>query len=157
VARLTDLGHGQALRELLRDTTPDGPVPVPLVRAVIEVLDEWRPHVDGIVQVDSTRRAALTRDLADGLSRYLGVPLLGTFEVVDPGVAPGAGAANSAQRVAAVHRRHRLRVAPAAVAGRRVLLVDDLVVTGWTLTVAADELATAGAAAVLPLALARQA
>ncbi len=35
-----------------------------------------------------------------------------------------------------------------------VLLVDDVVDSGWTMTVAARELRRAGAAAVLPLALA---
>ena len=38
-----------------------------------------------------------------------------------------------------------------------MLLVDDLVVTGWTLTLAARALRRAGADAVLPLALALQA
>ena len=34
-----------------------------------------------------------------------------------------------------------------------MLLLDDLVVTGWTLTLAARALREAGASAVLPLAL----
>ena len=34
-----------------------------------------------------------------------------------------------------------------------MLLVDDLVATGWTLTLAARALLTAGAGAVLPLTL----
>src|SRR5688500_2398917 len=34
IARLTDLGYGNALRDLFRDETPDGPVPVPLVKAM---------------------------------------------------------------------------------------------------------------------------
>jgi ATP-dependent DNA helicase RecQ len=38
-----------------------------------------------------------------------------------------------------------------------VLLVDDLVVTGWTLTLAARALRSAGASDVLPLTLAVQA
>ena len=41
-------------------------------------------------------------------------------------------------------------------AGARVLLVDDLVVTGWTLTLAARAIRAAGAEAVLPLTLAVQ-
>ena len=134
VARLTDLGHGQALRELFREPATDGPVPVPLARAVVEVLGDWKPSVDGIVHVGSLRRPTLTRDLAEGLARYLQVPLLGEYAVVDPSVPPGAGAVNSAQRVNAVHRRFRLAVADGqTLEGRRVLLVDDLVGTGWTL------------------------
>ncbi|WP_395658181.1 DEAD/DEAH box helicase [Nocardioides sp.] len=155
VARLTDLGYGNALRELFAPGTPDGPVPLPLVRAVIEVLGDWRPAVDGIVVVESASRPTLTADLADGLSRYLKVPVIGRWALVDPDVAPGQGAANSAQRVAAVGRRSALQLDdPSALAGRRVLLVDDLVVTGWTLTLATRALRSAGAGAVLPLVLA---
>ena len=44
-----------------------------------------------------------------------------------------------------------------AIQAATVLLVDDLVVTGWTLTLAATSLREAGADAVLPLALATQA
>ena len=61
VARLTDLGYGQALRELFRPGQPDGPVPVPLVRAVVEVLGDWRPAVDGIVVVESAHPAHADR------------------------------------------------------------------------------------------------
>jgi ATP-dependent DNA helicase RecQ len=151
VARLTDLGHGNALRDLFREGTPDEPVPVPLARAMVEVLGDWRPEVDAIVAVESERRPTLVRDLAEGLGRHLGVPVAGSFAVVDPEVGPGRGAANSAHRIAAVQRRFALR---AEVAGRRVLIVDDLVVTGWTLTVAAVRLREAGAEAVLPVVLA---
>ena len=155
VARLTDLGHGQALRELFRDTTPDGPVPPGLVRAVVEVLGDWRPHIDAIVVVESERHAALTADFADGLSRYLKKPVIGRYAIVDPEVAPGQGAMNSAQRVAAVGRRCSL-VLDGDVAGSSVLLVDDQVITGWTMTRAGAALREAGASAVLPLALATQ-
>ncbi len=79
VARLTDLGYGQALRALFAPATVDGPVPLPLVNAVIEVLGDWRPPVDGIVVVESQTRPILTADLADGLSRYLRVPVVGTL------------------------------------------------------------------------------
>src|SRR3954471_23704309 len=102
VARLTDLGHGQALRALFRPDTPDGEVPVPLVRAVLTLLDDWRPEVDAIVVVESFTRPTLTDDLASGLSRRLQVPVVGRWAIVDPDVAPGQGSANSAQRVAAV-------------------------------------------------------
>ena len=152
VARLTDLGYGNALRELFASTTPDGPVPLPLVQAVIEVLGDWRAPVDAIVAVESATRPTLTADLAAGLSRYLRVPVVGSWAIVDPDVAPEQGAANSAQRVAAVGRRFALHadIPP----GARVLLVDDRVASGWTLTLAARALRQAGAAEVRPLVLA---
>ncbi len=146
VARLTDLGYGQALRDLFRPGTPDGPVPVELVRAVVEVLGDWRPTVDAVVHVESASRPTLTADLAAGLSRYLRVPMVGRFAIVDPDVAPGQGAANSAQRVAAVGRRFRLEADLEQLAEPSILLVDDLVVSGWTLTLAARALRRAGRA-----------
>ena len=96
----------------------------------------------------------LVGDLADGLSRYLRVPVAGSWAIVDPDVPPGKGAANSAQRVAAVGRRFELHadIAP----GSSVLLVDDRTVTGWTLTLAARAVRRAGADQVQPLVLAAQ-
>jgi ATP-dependent DNA helicase RecQ len=153
VARLTDLGYGQALRELFAPGVEDGPVPVPLVRAVVEVLGQWRPPVDAIVVVESQTRPLLTADLADGLSRYLRVPVVGRYAIVNPDVVPGQGAANSAQRVAAVGRRYSLQT-DGPLDGQRVLLVDDRVGTGWTLTLAARAVRRAGASEVRPLVLA---
>jgi ATP-dependent DNA helicase RecQ len=150
VARLTDLGHGRALRDLFAEPVRDQRVPDDLVHAVIEMLADWRPHVEGIVVVESATRPTLTTDLGDGLARYLKKPVLGRWAIADPTVGPGRGAMNSAQRVAAVRRRFRL---DATVPAGPVLLVDDQVVTGWTLTLAAAALREAGAAAVLPLAL----
>ncbi|HRD61657.1 DEAD/DEAH box helicase [uncultured Nocardioides sp.] len=154
VARLTDLGHGQALRELFRPDTPDGPVPRSLVGAVLTMLDDWRPAVDAIVVVESFTRPALTDDLAAGLSRRLQIPVVGRWAIVDPDIPPGRGVVNSAQRVAAVGRRAALDAD--IPAGARVLLVDDQVVSGWTLTLAARAIRAAGADAVLPLTLAVQ-
>ena len=156
VARLTDLGYGQHLRDLFRSGTLDGPVPVPLVKAVIEVLGEWQPKVEGIVHVESARRNTLVRDFADGLSRYLKIPVVGRFAIVDPSVDPDRGSANSAQRVAAVGRRYSLQGDLDQLDQRRVLLLDDLVVSGWTMTLAARAIRSAGASAVLPLALGTQ-
>ncbi|WP_299058303.1 DEAD/DEAH box helicase [uncultured Nocardioides sp.] len=162
VARLTDLGHGQALRALFtaRVDDQDGPVPPGLVQAVLEVLGDWPEAraVSSVAYVDSTTRPQLVRDLASGVSRSLGVPIVARLAVVDPDVEPGRGAANSARRVAAVQRRYALELAPDRdeVTGT-VLLVDDLQVTGWTLTVAGRALRGAGAGAVLPLTLGLQA
>jgi ATP-dependent DNA helicase RecQ len=128
-------------------------VPVPLAKAVVEELGNWPPSVDGIVEVESATRPTQTADLAEGLSRYLQVPVVGRYAIVDPSVAPGQGAMNSAQRVAAVGRRFALDADEAALKDASLLLVDDLVVTGWTITLAARALRGAGAAEVLPLVL----
>lgn len=64
---------------------------------------------------------------------------------------------NSAQRLAALWRTLTVPDpvrAALAESGRPVLLVDDRIETGWTVTVAAGLLRECGASAVLPLALA---
>ncbi len=156
VARLTDLGWGGRLRELFGG--PDGEVPVPLRHALADVLGAWdlqpgeRP--DGIVGIDSLSRPLLVAHLVDGMARFTGLPVLTGF-AVSGNATTGAGAMNSAQRLAVVSGRYALRD-PDAVRDRRVLLLDDQVVTGWTLAVTARALRQAGAAAVYPLVLATQ-
>jgi ATP-dependent DNA helicase RecQ len=165
VARLTDLGYGGQLRDLFRvgpdGEVADGPVPEPLVRAVLEVMKawsaEWPARPEAVVHVESARRPTLVRELAAGIARTMQLPVVGRWAVVDPDVAPEQGSTNSARRVAALTRRFALALDdPAAVTGRTVLLVDDLVATGWTLTLAARALREAGAVDVLPLALATE-
>jgi ATP-dependent DNA helicase RecQ len=151
VARLTDLGLGQALRDLFRPGAPDQQVPTALVQGVLAALGDWQPHPDGIVGFESRSHPLLVDSLVEGLSRVGRIPVLGRIAVRDDSVAPGQGATNSAQRVAAVSRRCELRAED--VTGKRVLLVDDLVATGWSMTLAAHWLREAGAEAVLPLAL----
>lgn len=155
IARFTDLGHGPALRALFAADAQDGPVPDGIARAMVGMLQDWQPTIDAIVVAESEQRPQLTADLAAGLSRFLHVPVVGRWAIVDPSVGPDRGATNSAQRVAAVQRRCALRLDEhASVDGARVLLVDDRTVTGWSVTLAAVALHEAGAAGVVPLVLA---
>ena len=64
----------------------------------IEVLDDWRPPVDGIVVVESrpARRWSATWPRA---SRYLGVPVTGRYAIVDAS-RRRPGAARSTRRSA---------------------------------------------------------
>ena len=111
VARLTDLGWGNQLRELFAPGVADGEVPVALRRAVVEVLDAWDFGADGgpdvIVGVDSASRPLLVRHLAAGLARYTGWPEVGRFVVADGARTP-PDRVNSAHRLAAVVARLRL-------------------------------------------------
>jgi ATP-dependent DNA helicase RecQ len=73
--------------------------------------------------------------------------------VASPGHPVQAAMANSAQQAA--NARAKLSVVEDGVRrGGPVLLVDDLVDSRWTLTVAADLLRDAGSGAVLPFAFA---
>ena len=155
LARLSDLGWGQRLREVLREDAPAHP---DLVRACVPVLAEWgwarRPV--GVVAVPSRSRPALVGSVAAGLSEIGRLPLLGSLDLAHGGPT-GQPGGNSAFRLAGVWERlvvgPELAAALAAVDGP-VLLVDDLVSSRWTLTVAGRALRLAGAAGVLPFALA---
>jgi ATP-dependent DNA helicase RecQ len=159
LGRLSDLGWGSRLRELLRPGAPDIEVPDDMFQAVVRVLAawDWRDRPSAVVAVDSRTRprlvTSLARRLADvGRLRYLGeLPRSG-------GGPPGlASVSNSVQRLAAVHDAFAM---PARLAddlrelAAPVLLVDDLISSGWTMTVAAREVRLAGAPQVLPFALA---
>jgi ATP-dependent DNA helicase RecQ len=170
VARLTDIGWGNQLRALLGEQAADTSVPAELLGAAVATLTDWaragwsgvgRPV--GVVAVPSTRRPRLVSSLATHLAEVGRLPLLGTLTRTRE---PERGGANSARRLLAVHEAFalppdlRARIAAgvsesaAGDAGGPVLLVDDLVDTGWTMTVAARLLRQAGATAVLPFALA---
>jgi ATP-dependent DNA helicase RecQ len=153
LARFTDLGYGQRVRAALAPDAPDGPVPDELVAAAVQVLAAWgwaeRPEV--VVHVGSARRPVLIADLAARLGTIGRLPHLGPV----PHTGPSAtGRSNSAMRLRDIWPGYA--VPPdlaAALDGRRVLLVDDVTDTGWTLTVVARLLRAAGACAVYPFVL----
>ncbi|MFY9809490.1 MAG: RecQ family ATP-dependent DNA helicase [Pseudonocardiaceae bacterium] len=150
VGRLTDLGWGARLREIFSPSAVDGPLPDDLLDACVTVLAgwDWPARPVGIVAMGSRSRPNLVRDLAERLTAVGRLPLLGTM--TSSGAAPSA--ANSAHRAAALVGS--LRAPELPTLDGPVLLVDDRVDTGWTLTVAARALRLAGAPAVLPFALA---
>jgi ATP-dependent DNA helicase RecQ len=165
VGRLSDLGWGSRLRLLLAPDTPDVPVPVDIAGAVVEVLkswahgdDPWAARPVGVVAIASRRRPTLVQSLAEHISTVGRLPLLGSVEPTPAAPASGGGArGNSAQRVRALNGAFALPPALASAVSALdgpVLLVDDLVDSGWTMTIAARELRLAGAPGVLPLALA---
>ncbi len=155
LARLSDLGWGHRLREVL---AADAPAHPDLLRACVPVLAEWgwarRPV--GVVAMPSRGRPQLVGSLAAGLAEIGRLPFLGTLDLAHGGPT-GEPGGNSAFRLAGVWERLAvgadLGAALAAVQGP-VLLVDDLVSSRWSLTVAGRALRLAGADGVLPLALA---
>ncbi|GAC1337205.1 MAG: DEAD/DEAH box helicase [Candidatus Dormibacteria bacterium] len=157
IARLTDLGWGGQLRDLLRPGSADGPLPVPLRRALVAVLESWEfePRPDGIAVIGSLSRPRLVDHLADGLSRYTGLPVRARL-VPAAGRPPQSGQVNSAQRLRAVHDRFTV-AASGTLQGSTLLLLDDVTESGWTLTIAARQLRQAGVTAVHPLVLALRA
>lgn len=150
LGRLTDLGWGQRLRPMLNGT--DAEVSAEVVRACVQVLASWawaqRPVA--VLGLASSRRPLLIHSLAEHLAEVGRLSFLGTMRYRDGHVPPSA--ANSAHRVAGL----RDAWAPPdllALTGP-VLLVDDVLDSGWTMTMAARAVRHAGAPAVLPLTLA---
>ncbi len=155
IAPLTDIGWGHRLRDLLGPRAADGPVPADVLSAAVAVLAswEWAERPAAVVHLPSRRRPELVGSLAARLAAIGRLPDLGALAALrDPS---GGHGSNSAQRVRAVHGafgvpepvRDRLDGVP-------VLLVDDQVDSGWTMTEAARVLREAGSGPVLPFALA---
>lgn len=155
VGRLSDLGWGQRLRVLLRD---DQEAPPDVLQACVQVLAQWdwaeRPCA--VVAMPSRRRPHLVGSLARRIADIGRLPFLGALDLVDGGPV-GEPGGNSAFRLAGVLGRltvgSELAEHLAATSGP-VLLVDDIVSSRWTVTVAGRELRRAGADAVLPFVLA---
>lgn len=150
IGRLTDLGWGTRLRQLL--DAPDSEVPDEVLKAAVAVLAAWpweqRPVA--VMGLDSDTHPVLIGSLVDGLARLGRLTNLGTMRYRSER-RPVTGA-NSAYRVAALADSW----IPPEVDGVSgpVLLIDDLIDTGWTLTMAARTLRRAGVGTVLPFALA---
>jgi ATP-dependent DNA helicase RecQ len=158
LARLNGVGWGSRLRPMFAPGAPDAPVPEDVVDAVVRTLAAWRweRRPAAVVTVPSRTRPRLVASLGDRIAAIGRLPLLGA---IDRAVGERSAGVhhNSAHRLAALWAAFAAPAGmPAALAGLDgpVLLVDDLIVTGWTMTVAARVLREAGARAVLPFALA---
>ena len=166
VGRLSDLGWGARLRAMLgADAGGPASVPEEVLAAVVEVLrawahgdDPWPARPVGVVTVVSRQRPEVVDGVAARIAEVGRLPLLGAVERTAGAPAGGAGSrANSAQRVRELYDTFRVPgplAAGLAGLGGPVLLVDDLVDTGWTMALVVRELRRAGAPAVLPLAIA---
>ena len=107
-------------------------------------MPEW------VTCVPSATRPGLVEAFAERLASMLALPYAPCLtSAAGP---PQAEMANSAQQAA--NARHRLGVRASEVRSGPVLLVDDLVDSRWTLTVAGSLLREHGAGPVLPFALA---
>ena len=157
LARLTDLGWGGTLRAVFSPSNIDAPASPQLIAACIRVLGEWgwdeRPAA--VVSMPSRSHPLLVESVATALAGVGRLPYLGALDLVGDGPV-GEPGGNSAYRLQSVWGGFavggELGSALSGLSGP-VLLVDDLVDSRWTLTVAARLLRQAGAAGVLPFAL----
>jgi ATP-dependent DNA helicase RecQ len=154
IARFTDLGFGPRLRSLLRADADDVPLPDDVIKACVEVLAgwDWAERPAGVVHIGSRRRPSLVADLAGRLADIGRLTDLGGLPHVGQS---STGRSNSALRLRAVWDAYELpHTLTAQLGGQPLLLVDDLVHTGWTCTVVTRLLRRAGAGRVFPFALA---
>jgi ATP-dependent DNA helicase RecQ len=159
LGRLTDVGWGAALRRLFAEDAPDEPVSAQLTDAIVKVLAAWgwaeRPAA--VVTLPSRTRPTLISSLGQRVAAIGRLAYLGSLGYATPD-GPGPRRHNSAQRLASVWHAltvpGELRAAIEAAPTGPILLIDDQIDSGWTMTVAAALLREAGAPAVLPLALA---
>jgi ATP-dependent DNA helicase RecQ len=158
LGRLTDIGWGVMLRTLLAEGAPDEPVTEPVVAAAIKVLAawDWAQRPAGVLTLPSRTRPRLIASLGRQLAGVGRLPYLGALAYAAKD-GPGPPRHNSAQRLSSLWHAFEVpgdvRDAVSGLDGP-VLVVDDRIETGWTMTVAARLLREAGAQAVLPLALA---
>jgi ATP-dependent DNA helicase RecQ len=159
LARPTDLGWGPKLRALFAETTPDAPIPDDMFQAIVKVLAawDWPTRPTAVVSLPSRTHPQLIASLAERIARtgrlnYLG-PLDYTGQTWAAAPTPHY---NSAQRLHNIWETFTLppplHEAITAL-DTPVLLVDDRIDTGWTMTIAAKLLREAGAPTVLPLVL----
>jgi ATP-dependent DNA helicase RecQ len=160
LGRLTDVGWGATLRALLAEGAQDEPVTAQLTDAMVKVLAswDWAQRPASVVTMPSRTRPLLVGSLGQRIAAIGRLTYLGALGYATPD-GPGPRRHNSAQRLASLWRAlvipDDLRAAlKASAPDGPVLLVDDQIDTGWTMTVAAARLRDAGAPAVLPLALA---
>jgi ATP-dependent DNA helicase RecQ len=152
IGRLSDIGWGTRLRELV--SGDDVPARPDVLDACVRVLAgwEWAARPVGVVGIGSRTRPHQLAHLARRIAEIGRLPLLGVAVPLGDRPAPSA---NSAQRLAAVW--DGFTVPDLHGIDGPVLLVDDVVDSGWTATVVARLLRRAGAPAVLPFALASKA
>ena len=158
-----DAGWG---RDIVRARGGDGRFPDGLVVAATRAIrDQWQPGPapEWVTSIPSRAAGPLVRGFAEALAAELKLPYVAALVPVGPPTgAAGPGAAtvrpqaalqNSVLQLENARSKLALDAATTIPPGP-VLLVDDLVDSRWTLTVAGALLRAAGSGPVLPFALA---
>jgi ATP-dependent DNA helicase RecQ len=124
-----------------------------LVVACVELILKWNPQPapEWVTCVPSLRHPNLVPSFANRLAKSLGLPFRSVLEKTDNRPAQKTMANSSKQ---AHNLDASLAVSTDDVPAAPVLLVDDMVDSKWTLTVAAYLLTSNGSGPVYPLALA---
>ena len=123
------------------------------VESARAIRDRWHPEPPPtwVTALPSTAKPGLVHDFARSLAAALGLPYVDALTVRE-GAAPQKDMQNSAMQSANAYAK--LGVIEDAVRPGPVLLVDDVVDSGWTLAVAGWLLRSHGCGPVHPFALA---
>ncbi len=146
-----DAGWG---RDVQRGKSVDGAFSRELVDASARAIrDRWdpAPAPTWVTALPTSSRRGLVDAFARSLADRLGLPYVEALTVLD-GAEPQKAMQNSSQQLRNAHRK--LGIDGPAVRPGPVLIVDDIVDSGWTLTVAGWLLRTHGSGQVHPFALA---
>lgn len=117
------------------------------------IRDRWKPDppLEWVTAIPSPRRPRLVGSFAERLAGRLGLPFVAALSAND---APEQKTmANSFHQ--SRNARTMLQAEPAVIRPGPVLLVDDMIDSRWTMTVAGALLRSHGCSAVFPFALAR--
>jgi ATP-dependent DNA helicase RecQ len=122
-----------------------------LVDATVGMIRAWRPDPPPtwITSVPSTSSGGLVRDFAQRVADRLSLPLVAAVHRVDerPPQKTLENSCLQARNVLGAFEVSRIRTGP-------VLLIDDMVDSGWTFTMIGHQLRSAGSGLVYPVALA---
>jgi ATP-dependent DNA helicase RecQ len=146
-----DAGWG---RDVQRGKVVDGRFDRELVVASARAIrDRWRPRPEPgwVTALPSAARRGMVEGFARSLAGELGLPYVACLSVLDR-APPQKDMQNSTQQLRNAHGK--LAIEDAAVPPGPVLLVDDIVDSGWTMTVAGMLLRSRGSGPVHPFALA---
>ncbi len=132
----------------------DGEFGSDLVDAAAQLIADWdpQPSPTWVTCVPSRRRPSLVPDFARRLADTLDLPFSPALRASKP-IPEQKTMANSAHQVR--NAQNSLDIDLQATRSDPVLLVDDMVDSRWTMTVAAELLRVNGSGEVLPFALAR--
>ena len=145
-----DPGWGDLVR---RGKYVDGHFSDELLTGLVELIQRWKPDPfpTWLTCVPSKRHPALVRDLVERLSSALGLPFIQVITCTKEHAAQKA-MHNSAQQAANVDGV--FAILPGTCQNGAVFLIDDMIDSGWTVTVAGYLLRRHGSGPVYPLALA---
>ena len=145
-----DAGWGGLVR---RGMYQDGRFADDLVHACADLMAQWSPQPapEWVTCIPSRRHPDLVPDFAECLATEMGLPFHRALSKSEDR-AEQKSMANSVQQARNVDGSLAVSLEP--LPGGPVLLVDDMVNSGWTLTVAAWLLRSKGSGEVWPLALA---